>query len=240
MAQAVAYIRISQEDENPENQKLAILEWAKKHGVEVAGFFIDTDISGIVPPRNRPKYKAMLDFAKDNGIKLILFYDLSRLSRNLEEGLIELKKLTEEGFDFKFIAQEFLDYISDPMLRKKVISDFLWFAELYREDIVRRTKQAMSRLKKEGRIYHRPRLIHYIALYLSGKNSFNELTREDVENAKKYMKNMLKTYIELKVPLYKIHQLVLERLHDMYSKYPKAPKSYDAIKRLLEDIEIHT
>jgi len=156
MKKALAYARVSQEDENPENQINAIREWAQKNGVEILGFYIDVDVSGSVPPRERINYRAMIEVARTLGVKLLLFYDLSRLSRNLEEGLLELKRLTEEGFDFKFVMQEFLDYIQDPMLRKKVISDFLWFAELYREDIRRRTKAALERLKKEGKKLGRP------------------------------------------------------------------------------------
>ena len=153
---AVAYLRVSEEGENIANQKFAILEFAKKHGIEIVGFFPEEDVSGTLPPRERPKYRQMLDFIKDNDINLVLFYDLSRLARNLEEGLIELKRLAEEGINFKFVAQEFLDYIQDPMLKKKVISDFLWFAELYVEDIKRRTKEALRRLKKEGKKLGRP------------------------------------------------------------------------------------
>ncbi|MEM4619663.1 MAG: recombinase family protein [Desulfurococcaceae archaeon] len=156
MDKALAYIRVSREDENPENQIHAILEWAKKNGVEVLGFYVDVDISGVVKPRERPQYQSMIQAAKTLGVKLLLFYDLSRLSRRLEDGLEELKQLTEEGFIFKFVAQEFLDYITDPLLRKKVISDFLWFAELYREDVRRRTKAGLERVKKEGKKLGRP------------------------------------------------------------------------------------
>ena len=148
-SRAVAYIRVSQEDEDPENQKAVIQNYCKYNQLECF-FFIDIDVSGATEPRQRPQYRAMLDFARNNNIKLILFYDLSRLARSLENGLLELKRLTEEGFTFKFITQQFIDYIEDPMLRKKVISDFLWFAELYREDIRRRTKAALDRLKRQG------------------------------------------------------------------------------------------
>jgi len=153
---ALAYIRVSREDENPENQVNAIREWAEKNNVSIVSFYIDVDVSGATPPRERIQYRAMLEAARALGIKLLLFYDLSRLSRSLEEGLQELKRLTEEGFNYKFVAQEFLDYISDPILRKKVISDFLWFAELYREDIRRRTREALKRAKKEGKRIGRP------------------------------------------------------------------------------------
>ena len=98
----------------------------------------------------------MLEVAKNLGIRLTLFYDLSRLSKNLEQGLQGLKRLTDEGFEYKSVAQEFLDYIEDPVLRKKVISDFLRFAELYRGDIRRRTIEALKRARKEGKKLGRP------------------------------------------------------------------------------------
>lgn len=235
---AVAYIRVSQVDENPDNQKRAILEWAERNNVDVIGFFVDVDVSGGVPPRERPKYRAMIEFAKDSGINMILFYDLSRLSRSLEDGLLELRKLVEEGFEFKFVAQEFLDYIEDPMLRKKVISDFLWFAELYRKDVARRTAEALRRLMLENKVYYRPRLIHYIALWLSGKERFVQLTPEDIEKAKKYVRDVIGKYMEVKLPLTRIREILLKQLEPLYEKYGKAPKSMEAIKKLLVDSEL--
>ncbi len=156
MVKALAYVRVSREDENPENQLHAIMEWARRNGYEVVAPYIDIDVSGAMPPRERPQYRAMLTTAQALGIRTIIFYDLSRLARSLEEGLLELKRLSEEGYEFKFVAQEFLDYIEDPMLRKKVISDFLWFAELYREDIRRRTREALRQRRAQGVRLGRP------------------------------------------------------------------------------------
>jgi len=96
---ALAYVRVSQEDESPENQIAKIKEWAEKNGVEIVSFYIDKDVSGSVPPRQRQQYNAMLNAARTLGIKLLLFYDLSRLSRSLEDGLTELKQLSEEGVE---------------------------------------------------------------------------------------------------------------------------------------------
>jgi len=149
-------VRVSREGEDPGNQVMAIREWASRNGVEVVSYYIDIGGSGTTKPRERPQYRAMLEVARALGIRLLLFYDLSRLSRSLEEGLLELKRLTEEGFDFKFVAQEFLDYIQDPVLRKKVIADFLWFAELYREDVRRRTVEGLRKARAEGKKLGRP------------------------------------------------------------------------------------
>ena len=236
MKKAVGYVRVSQKDENIENQKLKILDFAKSKGFEVVGFFADIDVSGTTPPRERPHYRAMLEFCKLNGVKTIIFYDLSRLARNVEEGLMELKRLADEGFNFYFAGMDFLNYDLDPMMKKKIIMDFLWFAELYVEDIRKRTSVAMERLKKEGKLYHRPTILHYLALYLSGKQRFTELTREDIEYAKDYLAKTFKPYIELGIPMYRIHKMFLERFADMYRRFPKAPRSYQAIVGTIKGI----
>jgi len=191
---AVAYLRVSREDETVENQKSAISEWAKKNGIEIVAFFKDEEVSGAVPPRQRDGYKAMLKFCKDNDVKTIIFYDLSRLSRNLENGLLELKQLAEEGFDFYFTSQDFLNYVKDPLMKKKIISDFLWFAELYREDVIRRTKEALKRLKAEGKTVGRPSMIDAYALYLFKKTKYSELTKEEREKAKELLAKQIKEW----------------------------------------------
>ena len=154
--------------------------------------------------------------ASDVYKRQIIFYDLSRLARSVEEGLGELKRLLEEGFNVYFAGMDFLNYDIDPVLKKKVIMDFLWFAEVYVEDIKKRTAVAMERLRREGRVYHRPTVLHYLALYFSNKNSFAELTREDIEKAKEHLRRELRHLVELKVPWYKIHKLFLERYVEMY------------------------
>lgn len=236
MVRAVAYLRISQKDENIENQRLKIMEFARARGLEIVGFFADIDVSGTVTPRKRPQYNAMLEFCRINGIKTIVFYDLSRLARDVIEGLNELKQLADDGYNIYFAGMDFLNYDLDPMMKKKIIMDFLWFAELYVSDIKKRTAVAMERLKKEGKLYHRPRLIHYIALWLSGKKEFKELTKEDIEKAKQHVRQWLKPYLELGVPLYRIHKLFLQQYRHIYHKYPQAPKSYQAVMRLVKQV----
>jgi len=233
---AVGYIRISQSDENPENQKIKIEEFASRKELELVGVFADIDVSGTIPPRERPQYRAMLEFCKLNNVKVIIFFDLSRLSRSLEDGLNELRKLLDEGFNIYFSGMEFLNYIDDPMLKKKIISDFLWFSEMYVEDIKKRTAVALERLKKEGKLYHRPSLIHYLALHLSGKSSFSEITKDDLRKVKERLRSEFKDLIELGVPLYRLHKLFLERYKELYRKYPSAPKSYQSVISMLKKV----
>jgi len=156
LSKAVAYIRISQESETPENQRLAINRWAEEKKFNIQGYFIDEFISGAVPPRQRPQYKSMLNFCKYNRINTIIFYDVSRLGRNLEETLYELKRLIEENFNIYFVYPDFLNQINDPMMRKFIVSMFAWFAELYRYDIIQRTKEGIRRARLQGKRIGRP------------------------------------------------------------------------------------
>ncbi len=243
---AIGYVRISQPDENPENQEEAIREYAKRKGYEFLGVFSEKPgTSGAVPPREREVYRSMLEFAKANGVKVIIFYDLSRLSRSLEDGLLELKRLADEGYTIKFASQEFLDYIDDPMLLKKVVSDFLWFAEMYREDVRRRTKNALYVLKKQGKLFHRPTLLHYLALYLSGKRDLKELSQEDLELAKRSLRKYLEDF-KRGVPIRRLWRRFNEEYRDVWKhasecgysprRLPKGYKAfYNVLKRILEE-----
>ncbi|RLF18675.1 MAG: hypothetical protein DRJ68_06650, partial [Thermoprotei archaeon] len=94
---------------------------------------------------------------RHNEVRNVVFYDISRLGRNLEETLYELKRLLEEGYNAYFVYPDFLNQINDPMMRKFVISMFAWFAELYRYDIIQRTKAGLERAVLQGKKLGRPR-----------------------------------------------------------------------------------
>jgi len=156
VVKAFGYVRVSREDENPENQINAIRDWALKNGFEIVSFYIDYDVSGAVPPRERLQYRAMLEASKALNIRSIVFYDISRLGRNLEETLYELKRLLEEGYNTYFVYPDFLNQLNDPMMKKSVIAMFAWFAELYRYDVIQRTKAGLERARKQGKKLGRP------------------------------------------------------------------------------------
>jgi len=153
---AVAYLRVSQADEDVTNQLHAIVKYAKEHDYTILHVEKDIDVSGTTPPWQRENFIKLLEYATSLNAGTILFYDLSRLARSVEWGIVTLYALSDV-FNIEFVAMKFLDYISDKELKKKVLLDFLWFAEMYVEDIRRRTKLALERLKKEGKLYHRPR-----------------------------------------------------------------------------------
>ena len=155
---ATVYLRVSRADEDISNQLHTILEYSNSKGYQIVHLEKDIDISGTTPPWERENFVNLVKKSTELGAGTILFYDLSRMARSVEWGLITLYILLDYGFNVEFVAMKFLDYITDKEMKKKVILDFLWFAEMYVEDIRRRTKAALERLRAEGKLYHRPRV----------------------------------------------------------------------------------
>ena len=49
-----AYVRVSRDDEQPENQEHAIFRWAAERGHQVVEVVRDVGVSGALPPAQRP------------------------------------------------------------------------------------------------------------------------------------------------------------------------------------------
>lgn len=245
--QAVAYIRVSREDENPANQIHAIMQWARENGYQVVGVFQDVAVSGAVDPFQRPGFKTMLEFMKATGVNTIIVAELERLTRDVEhfEKLRDLKSVlgwaVEQDVEIVSIADvRFTELVSRvrSMIRElrsalpqelsflkpvyELVSRILVsvveilpeirisMAQAERERVRERTKRALDRLRSEGRVYTKPTFIQWLALYRSGKRSLSELTRDDVEAAKRYfIEQYVKPYRE-GVPARRLYRKFIE------------------------------
>jgi len=153
----LGYARVSQEDENIENQLFAIYEWAARQGHAVLDVFTDVGISGAVPPRERPGFKRVLE--KLDSADGVVVYALDRIARSLIE-LFEIVKLIEEkGKVVVSIREEWLQQL-DPRMRGLIIAILGWAAEMERELVRERTKEALRRLKSQGVKLGRPRKVN--------------------------------------------------------------------------------
>jgi Resolvase, N terminal domain len=65
---AVAYVRVSTEDQNlgPEAQRASIEAWAGRHGVTVAAWFTDKGVSGGKAVEDRPALLEAFGSAQDS------------------------------------------------------------------------------------------------------------------------------------------------------------------------------
>ena len=141
------YARVSTDDEKPENQEFAIYEWAARHGHQVVNVFVDV-VSGVTPLKERPAFMRLLE--RIDSVDGIVVYALDRVARSLIE-LFEIVKAVEaRGKVVISIREEWLQQL-DPKMRSLIIAILGWAAEMERMLISERTKEALRRLKAEGK-----------------------------------------------------------------------------------------
>jgi DNA invertase Pin-like site-specific DNA recombinase len=153
------------EDENIENQKMAIEDFAKKNGFELLGIFEDVGVSGGKPALERDGFVTMLKASEQLGVKTIIIFDISRLGRDFLDVILTLKYLEEKEFKVYFVnnpelndVNQYKDSIVGSVIRKFLIAILGFFAEMERAMIRERTKVALERAKRQGRPPGRPGL----------------------------------------------------------------------------------
>jgi len=230
---AVAYIRVSTDEQNPKSQLQVVEQYAREKGYRIVKVF-EEHISGGTNPLERPIFKEMLDFCRKNKIDAILMYDITRFYRSPSptEALSLLEQITKEFFvDF---ARE--PEIEDPMLRELWRFIKTWFASFERHQISLRTRAGMARLKREGKLFHRPTILHYFTAVLFNKE-LHEITKEDVERAKtQFIAIVSKYWHDTRFKKHQIASILrdYERIFKkLYEKYPNAPTSYYAYWKIM-------
>jgi DNA invertase Pin-like site-specific DNA recombinase len=149
----VGYIRVSKEEENPENQRYAIYEWAAKNGHVIVAIHEDIDISGALPPRERPGFQKVLkELANADGL---VVYALDRLARSMVELVDVVRELEASGKVVLSVRENWLQSL-DPKIRSLILAILGWTADMERELIRARTKEALARVKAQGKRLGRP------------------------------------------------------------------------------------
>ena len=169
MPKTYAYIRVSTDKQDLENQKYAILQFAndKKLGnVE----FIEESVSGRISWKNR-KLKDLIDNLQ-SGDNLIVA-ELSRLGRSMLEIMELLSILLRKGVNVYVVKGNY--ELKDDIQSKVLTFAFSLASEIERELISQRTKEALAKRKAEGKKLGRP------------KGSYSS----KLDNKKEYIKELL-------------------------------------------------
>ena len=151
MSKTYAYIRVSTDKQDLENQKFAILQYAnnKKLGnVE----FIEETVSGRISWKNR-KLKDLIDNLQ-SGDNLIVA-ELSRLGRSMLEIMELLSILLRKGVNVYVVKGNY--ELKDDIQSKVLTFAFSLASEIERELISQRTKEALAKRKAEGKKLGRPK-----------------------------------------------------------------------------------
>ena len=145
------YIRVSTDRQTVENQRFEILSFCRKNNL-VIDSWIEETISGTIEPDKRNLGKLLKNIKKDD---LVICSELSRLGRSLFMIMSILNRLMKKGARVWTIKD---NYRLGHDIQSKVLAfAFGLSAEIERNLISQRTKEALERLKKEGVILGRPR-----------------------------------------------------------------------------------
>ena len=151
MSKILAYIRTSTDKQELSNQKLAILEYAQKHNLKI-NEFVEIQVSS----RKTPKQRRIEDvLEKLSSTDMLIVTELSRLGRSTPEVIGLINGLVERNIRVVILKQN-LDISKQDMNSKVAITLFALFADLERDLISIRTKDALAAKKAQGQILGKP------------------------------------------------------------------------------------
>ena len=140
------YVRVSTDHQNTENQKFEIKKFAEKQGL-VIDRWIEEVISST-KDLNKRKLGQLLKYVKSDD--LIIASELSRLGRNLLQVMSILHYCMDVGARIWTIKDNYR--LGADITSKVLAFAFGLSAEIERNLISQRTKEALARLKAEGKL----------------------------------------------------------------------------------------
>jgi putative DNA-invertase from lambdoid prophage Rac len=154
---ALAYLRVSTEEQTVLNQKMALQKWSYEHNYQILDFFEDSAISGKIPAIARYGFRDLLELVKSAPVDAVLVYELSRVGRTFWDTLDAIKTIEEYAPLISCSPRESFLQTTEPSIRRLMIGILTWVAEREREMLVQRTKDGMARAKEGGKGIGRPR-----------------------------------------------------------------------------------
>lgn len=177
-----AYTRVSTTDQNAERQRIAIQNYAKEHQLTVDRFFDDT-ASG--KDFGRPKYQALKEILRPGD--LVIFKELDRMGRNMEQIKSEWNELQKLGVDVSITDTPILNTSQKSDLEKSLIAAIVfellaYMAEKERQKILSRQAEGIAIAKAQGKYTGRkpiqpPNFERVVAQWQSGEITAVEATK---------------------------------------------------------------
>lgn len=172
------YIRVSSDKQTVENQRFEINRFAKQENLTIDGWIEET-ISGT---KNYDKRKLGALLNKVNKGDLIICAELSRLGRNLFMIMEILNICMTKECRVWTIKDNYR--LGDDIQSKVLAFAFGLSAEIERDLISQRTKEALARKRSEGVILGRPKGRMSTKVKLSGKETLIQaLLKENVSQS---------------------------------------------------------
>jgi len=153
MNKTTAYLRVSTDGQDLNNQKLEILDYAQKHS-----YTIDNWIEVKVSSRKSTKERLVdhLINQLESGDCLIVS-ELSRLGRSVGQIINIIDQMITKRIKVVIIKEAMVINGTNDIATKTMITMFSLFAEVERDLISIRTKTGLMRSKAEGKLIGRPK-----------------------------------------------------------------------------------
>lgn len=152
MGKIIAYIRASTDKQDLSHQKLEILEFARKKNLNVDEF-LEITISSRKTSKQR-RIDELLEMLVEAGTLIVT--ELSRLGRSTAEVISFINALVQRNTRIIIIKQS-MDIQQHDMQSKVMVTLFSLFAELERDLISLRTREALAAKKMKGQVLGKPK-----------------------------------------------------------------------------------
>jgi len=149
MKRIALYVRVSTSDQTVENQKIRLIDYAEKNGLNY-DIYEETESTR----KTRPVKQELLARLRNKEYEAVVVYRLDRWARSSTELILDTKELLDKGIGFISISDN-LDFSSAAgKLHFAILSAF---AEFERELIRERTIEGLRRAKMQGKHAGRPK-----------------------------------------------------------------------------------
>jgi DNA invertase Pin-like site-specific DNA recombinase len=152
MAKTLAYLRASTDKQETNNQKLEVLEFARKKDLKIDDF-IELTMSSQKPSKQR-RIDELIN--RLNPSDTLIVTELSRLGRSTAEVISLINTLVDNNVRVVILKQQ-LDIHQHDMNSKIIITMFSLFGELERDLVSLRTKEALAVKKSQGQTLGKPK-----------------------------------------------------------------------------------
>ena len=149
----IAYLRVSKDTQDVKNQKLAILEFAIKESIKINDFMEITASSRKSTKERR--INILLEQLSPGDT--IIVSELSRMGRSVAEIITTIDTLINREIRLLSVKEGICLDGEQSLQSKVMVTMFSLFAEIERELISMRTKEALAAAKAKGKKLGRPK-----------------------------------------------------------------------------------
>ena len=153
MHKYIAYLRVSTEKQDLDSQRLSIMDYAHVKNIKIEKFIQAQASSRLSDIRRK------IDVLYENleaGDTLIVS-ELSRLGRSLGQIIQIIDRLIKKEINFVALKENIVLNGKHDMQSKVMVTMFGLFAEIERDLISERTKQALAAARAKGKLLGRPK-----------------------------------------------------------------------------------